>query len=309
MTAERVFHHRVYGLSVDSMFALPGAAVAEASDSPADLTITWSLPETEIADRLTIAMPPTHAGAPALGIDKDGSHVLIWRGEMVIAVSADARSMRIYSRSEKLDYLPTVVMGIALGLVLHLRDVLCLHAAVLGKDDRAIAVMGHSGSGKSSLAAAMVREGATFYSDDLAAIAPGGSAYRVHLGSMGLRINPDSVAALLGDAPPLSPVPYLNKSLWDLTGQSLPAEPPRLAALYWLEPSPPGEGHSVSPPLPARDALRQLIHAWYPPYCRRLLSRARLDQMRRLAEAAPLHVVSYEKRWDALPRLLELLPR
>jgi len=310
MTADRPFRHRAYGLSIDSSFALPGVPTAERTERDPDLTIGWSLPEAAAPETLTIMIPAAYAGAPAFGIRGDGAHALIWDGEIAILISSDIRAMQVYCRAEKLEFVPTLVVGIALGYVLHLRGVLCLHAAVFGDAEQAIAVMGNSGSGKSSLAAAMVRGGAKFYSDDLAAVTqtPDGG-HRVFQGGLGLRVYPDSAAELLAGDEALEPVPYLNKSLWNLTGQRLPAAPPRLAALYWLEPSPAGTRPQVSPPMPLRDALRHVVRAWYPPYCRRLLSRQRLDQMRRLAEAVPLHIIRYEKSWDTLPPLLELLPR
>jgi hypothetical protein len=310
MTAAPMFRHHLYGLSIDSVFALPGAPVAARKDDHADLTITWSLPDTERDPPLTVTLPAECSGAPAFGIAQDGSHALIWDGAIAMLVSPDTRSLHVICRVEKLEFVPTVIVGIALGFVLHLRNVLCLHATVLGHAGRTIAVMGDSGSGKSSVAAAMVRGGAQFYSDDLAAVthADDGS-YRVQHGCMGLRIYADSATALLDGDYPFDRVPYLEKSLWDLSGQTLEPSPPRLDALYWLEVAAPGEGLDVSPQRPPREALPRIIRAWYPPNCPRLMNRERLDQMRQLALTVPLHVIRYEKCWANLPPLLELLSR
>ena len=58
--------------------------------------------------------------------------------------------------------------GTVLALVLMQRDVLVLHGSVIAFGDRALVVMGHSGDGKSTTAAACARAGHTLLSDDLA---------------------------------------------------------------------------------------------------------------------------------------------
>lgn len=50
----------------------------------------------------------------------------------------------------------------------HARDLVFVHAGVVAHGGRAIVIPGHSFSGKSTLVAALVREGATFYSDEYA---------------------------------------------------------------------------------------------------------------------------------------------
>lgn len=307
MTADPAFRHRLYGLSIDSVFALPGAPAATHETGQADLTVTWSAPETDAALPLTITQPAERRGAPAFAIAEDGSHAILWDGEITFLVSPDARSLHVICQPKKHEFVPTVIVGIALGFVLHLRGVLCLHASVLAYAGRTIAVMGDSGSGKSTLAAALVREGARFYSDDLAALAWSGEDHRVHYGCLGLRMCADSASALLNGDQAFGHVPWLDKSLWDLSGQALEPAPPRLDALYWLDTA--GEGVSVSEPLPPREALRRIVHGWYPPNCLRLMTRERLEQMRVLALNVPLHVIGCEKQWSNLPVLLELLSR
>lgn len=77
--------------------------------------------------------------------------------------------------------LDTVVSSVERHLSLHVaafaRDWVFVHAGVVGWNGRAILIPGSSMSGKSTLVAALVRAGATYYSDEFAVIDPGG---RVH---------------------------------------------------------------------------------------------------------------------------------
>ena len=63
------------------------------------------------------------------------------------------------------DDLDKVRSGSALLLVRHLEGRLALHGAVVAEGDRAVALLGRSGQGKSTLAAAICASGSTLYSD------------------------------------------------------------------------------------------------------------------------------------------------
>src|SRR4030095_1234075 len=65
-----------------------------------------------------------------------------------------------------------LLRGAILGFLLRVRGILCLHASVLAIGDRAIALVGDAGSGKSTTAAAFVQLGYPLVSDDIAARGP-----------------------------------------------------------------------------------------------------------------------------------------
>ncbi len=77
------------------------------------------------------------------------------------------------------DNLEKIRNGSAVLLVRHLEGRLALHGAVVAEGDRAVALLGRSGQGKSTLAAAMCGAGATLYSDDAIAIDPAGGKFLV----------------------------------------------------------------------------------------------------------------------------------
>ena len=71
---------------------------------------------------------------------------------------ADAAGVRLF------------LLGTAVGALLHQRGVLPLHGAALRMNDQCVSIVGASGAGKSSLAAAMRLRGWPMVSDDISAI-------------------------------------------------------------------------------------------------------------------------------------------
>jgi hypothetical protein len=85
----------------------------------------------------------------------------------------------------------TILLGTVAGILLHQRSMLPLHASCVVLDGSAIAIGGSSASGKSALAAALVRRGALLLTDDLCVL--GASKHSVHAvaGTMHARLWPD----------------------------------------------------------------------------------------------------------------------
>jgi len=80
------------------------------------------------------------------------------------------------------------LLGSAMGALLAQRGKLVLHAGCVAMGERALAVAGNSGAGKSTTTAALVQRGCTLLSDDLVAVSQG----RVCSGYPFLRLWPQS---------------------------------------------------------------------------------------------------------------------
>jgi len=85
----------------------------------------------------------------------------------------------------------TILLGTVAGIVLHLRSLLPLHASCVVLGGRAIAFSGPCASGKSALAAALVRRGALLLSDDLLVSGDSGQSVQAVTGTTQLRLWPD----------------------------------------------------------------------------------------------------------------------
>ena len=151
------------------------------------------------------------------------------------------------------------ILGPALSLVLHQRGRFVLHASAVESAHGAIAFMGGSGWGKSTLAAAFHARGHALVADDLTAIAVSADCSTVFPGFPQLKLWPEAVASL-GEAPESLPQlhPEFDKRARRAThGFSHRVLP--LQCIYLL-----GEGPRVAiEPLPPHEALIALMPHWY----------------------------------------------
>lgn len=180
-------------------FAIHGLKVA--SDSEPGCDVTW---KQQCVARLT---PALHSGV-ALESRLDG----VWTHQIFndvvsgitacrFSTSPDGRQVVLHSRdwadeSELLDVFSEPVMR----TVLFRQGLISFHAAALVKDDQAILLMGHKGSGKSSLAAALLEHGWWVLADDLVRLAEVRGRWYAHSGRNQVKLNAD-VALALGHHP------------------------------------------------------------------------------------------------------------
>jgi hypothetical protein len=100
--------------------------------------------------------------------------------------------------TSSLEETSTYLLGPMLGLLLRLRGITCLHASAVSYEGRCIAFLGSAGAGKSTTAAAFVREGHAVLSDDIAPLVEREGAFQVLPGYPHLCLWPDSVSMLYG---------------------------------------------------------------------------------------------------------------
>lgn len=303
-------HSRLYGLTVDSPFALPGALPLAAPIGVTDIVIEWE-PETSWREIVgTLAMSVEHGG-PRLGTTAEGGLCIEWRRELQLVIPLSNDRVTVVCRPSKLEFAPTVLVGMGMGLLLHRRGVACLHGSAVSMNGRSFALLGDSGAGKSTAAAALVMHGATLISDDLVALRPVRDGFLVEQGCANVRLDAAAKARILGAELELVAAPWIDKLLWDVSTnapetQVVPADAPRLDAIYVLATAE-GGGIDIGLPLAPFLALRQLVEAWYPQGCTPLLTQERLDDLRTVAARIPLFELRFPRRWDILPHLVEAL--
>ncbi|MCM8812188.1 MAG: hypothetical protein NC910_03945 [Candidatus Omnitrophica bacterium] len=96
--------------------------------------------------------------------------------------------------------LQQVIVGSVMGIVLHQRRLLVLHASAVALGNEAVLFLGGKGWGKSTLAAFMVSKGADLVADDVAAVDWRDGRPVVLRGNLQLRLWPDALSAL-GESP------------------------------------------------------------------------------------------------------------
>lgn len=132
----------------------------------------------------------------------------------------------------------TYLFGPVMGFVLRLRGTVCLHASAVAIDDRAIALVGLPGAGKSTAAAAFARAGFSVLSDDVVALADQGAQFLVQPGYPRVNLWPDSVLTLFGSADALPRItPTWDKRYLTLgnNGYGFASRPLPLEAIYILD--------------------------------------------------------------------------
>lgn len=298
---------RLYGLTIASPFPLPGAHPLAPASTP-DVTIAWE-PETawrDVAD--TQQIPPHVPDAPHVGETADGGLSIAWRRELQLILAASHDRITVVCTRAKLEFAPTVLVGIGLGLLLHRRGIVCLHGSVIALNGRTFALLGDSGTGKSTAAAALVAHGGTLVSDDIAALRPDGDGFTVAWGCANVRLGTAASARIVG-TDQLATVPWIDKLMWDVSGNISAAHrpAPRLDALYLLGPAGDEDGVTISAPIASARALPRLVDSWYPQGFTPMLTQPRFDSLRAIAERVPMFELSYPRRWDILPQLIAAL--
>jgi hypothetical protein len=140
----------VFGLRLRSEIPLPELFPASGPNEP-DVTIRFGRVEGEYA------ITPE---AIRLVIPKVASYLITGGREIVIDPVPDCseRNIRLF------------LLGSALGGILHQRGLLPLHANAIEIEGRAVAFMGHSGAGKSTMAAWFLDRGYRVLADDVCVV-------------------------------------------------------------------------------------------------------------------------------------------
>lgn len=206
-------HYRLFGLNLSSEIELP-ELVPSNSGVP------------DVAIRRGIV------GEPACISIAEVARFSVSGGVEIIVEAAPGvqeRNIRLY------------LLGSAMGLLLHQRRLLPLHANALEVGGRVVAVLGPSGAGKSTLAAWLMTKGCRLLSDDVCVVRFHEAGPAVHPGVPRLRLWGESLDALGHPRAGLERA-YAGADHWDKwdvpIASALQADGLGLRALYLLDDGP-----------------------------------------------------------------------
>ena len=193
---------------------------------------------------------------PSLGIDRtgDGDLIVTFTDETSFLVGSDGRSISLLAAPSAYtrDDLAAYALGPVVAIALHLQGAVLLHASSVVVRGKAIVFAGDAGSGKSTTAAILHRQGYSVLADDVTELA-GPSPYRALASLPAVRLWPDVVHALFGAAAVFPDrAPSWDKKLVVIE-QAPPAE---IAAVLFLD------ARAALPRierLPPREAWRRLM--------------------------------------------------
>lgn len=218
--------YRLHGLNISSEIELSNWPLGSGA---CDVFIRWGDVSTQIVGGRKV-------GEAFVGREKIGlltylelGPISIENGRTITVAASAARSPEVLQK---------VLSGTAIALLMHQRGSIVLHASSVLFDGRVILLMGPSGVGKSTTAAALVQRGATLIADDITVLDVDSSGtFCAFPGLQTLRLNRDSVDSfpfLVNRGKSIDPAN--DKRLFDISGESTePAFP--VASICYLQPA------------------------------------------------------------------------
>lgn len=200
--------HVVYGLRVASDLPLPGLIVST-QGGPVDLHIRFEKSEkfthkfSTSLSNIFYSSPDSDGGSDStlqVGMLENGRYFGFFYGDGV-RFAIEHEGFEIWgdwSENCTFEDACTYLVGPVIAFALRLRGVTCLHASAIAVADRAIALFGVAGAGKSTTAAAFALNRFSVLSDDVVALAERDRCFLVQPAYPRVNLWPDSVRALFG---------------------------------------------------------------------------------------------------------------
>lgn len=189
-----------------------------------------------------------HAAGHRITVDDTGAYDL----------SADLRTIRFTSRPGAWpDFVRAHFLGRVLSTALWFEGCLPLHASAVATADGALAFLAPKGFGKSSIALALVEQGARLVTDDTLAIEIG-AAPRARPGVHSVRVHDDAMHAV-GARSATRETREGKLLVTDLPPERLQRTPTPLRAIYLLAPMPPETAHPERVLLPPTVAAVSVV--------------------------------------------------
>ncbi len=259
MTAHPVY--QLYGLAIESSIALPLSLAGDQGGAEVRLVYGG-----RSADRL----PPSERGGRDLAIDDRGWRLRFRRmtGDWVTFRYCRAARQLVVTGTDTWDDIVPILLGVAAGVLLRDRGIGVFHGSAVAHRGGAVAVLGPSRAGKSTLAGALMAKGARLVTDDLIVPERLADGFAVQAGHRRLSLERDTAAALPLNGTPSAWFRSRSKGskLW-IDADALPggfaAEPAQLSAIYVLEPRDVTRTRPEVVALPARSAAVALMQQVY----------------------------------------------
>jgi hypothetical protein len=299
MPAPQRFRYHAYGIGVSSDVPL---ALPNQAESTLASVECYGVQDDSFADARKHAL--CDDAFHKFAFLADGSTYLGWDTVGEFTVSADGRSISCRrAASATWESFQVYMLGQALSYALVKQKIEPLHATSVVVNGRAIAFLGDSGHGKSSLAASFLNGGHRLLTDDLLVVTESSDSLLAYPGAARIKLFPAVAARFL----PSSDTPAMNGATAKLivplaVHQRWPAAVP-LAAIF-----------AVTPPVDAcrrrdisietlspREAFVRLLRATFN---RRIVNRARLarqfDAMTKIANRITVRRLGYPRSIDRL---------
>ncbi|AFZ34361.1 Hpr(Ser) kinase/phosphatase [Stanieria cyanosphaera PCC 7437] len=187
-----MYKYMAYGLGIQSAMPLPELPISKTA--PTEITIDCQSIDWQ---------PPQCAETPRYWHIEGESAYFYWKYGGKFLVKGGRKIVVDPIPNLEEDYIiRQPILGPLLGMILHQRNYLILHASGVKIGDRACLFLGVKGQGKSTMAATLYGRGHQMMVDDVAAVSFDNSGNPILLpGFPQIKLWPDSVKSALGDTP------------------------------------------------------------------------------------------------------------
>jgi hypothetical protein len=224
-------------------------------------------------------------------------------------LSADARNVRCWAvPGITMDTVQHLYLNQVLPLALSLLGKFVLHASAVEIGDGAVAFVGESGRGKSTLAASFATNGYRFLTDDGLVLERDGGECRVMPSHPSIRLWEDSEEALIcPDAPVAPAVQFTSKSRF-FAGKDIAfcEQPRRLRRVFFL-----GDGEQTRPVFERMSsgvALIELVkHSFLLDIEEQQMLASHFDELTDLLKRSIIYRLDYPRNYDDLARVREAI--
>jgi hypothetical protein len=233
----------VYDLCLHSDIPIPG--LPEGGRAP-DLVIRQA------------PLDPSALGTGTQGGDRVTGH---YEGRLLVEVEGGERITVHPLEPVSEETIRAYATSVLLAIALRQRGLCLFHASCVARDGVAVAFVGESGWGKSTLAEAFLQRGYSVLTDDILALDLSGEGARVLPGPPYIRLRPGAAAALMGseyDAMPA--VSSLGDQRMRTVERGAP-EPAMLRRVYILDPDD-AEENALVPLSPSEATMNLVVHSW-----------------------------------------------
>lgn len=242
---------------------------------------------------------------------KGSGYLLRFPGLADFTVSPDGKNVVAYPVSDVPDQtVDHLYLNQVLPLALSRQFKLVLHASAVEIGTFAVAFLGFSGQGKSTLAASFSTGGFRFLTDDGLQLEKGDGGYLVKPSHPSIRLWDDSRQAIIPDTTKAAPpVGYTSKSRLLADDEVTYCDETRpLRCMYFL-----GEGNTDTvsiEPVSGRDAMVELIkHCFLLDIDEREMLMHQFSRLTELAQKPIFFRLDYPRRYELLPQVRDSVIR
>jgi hypothetical protein len=238
---------------------------------------------------------------------QDGAARVRWKEHFEFVVSAD-RSQALWRKWGGVpdEALFTYLLGHVLSYCLLSRGIEPLHATSVIVDGKAIALLGDSGYGKSTLAGALLSRGARLITDDLLVLEFSDDQVLAHPSTARIKLTPESADAVFHGRRSTLMNAFTSKMIFPLQEYEHVPHPVPLDRVY-LVPAKPGSRISIRS-LRGRAAFLPIIRSTFNNV---VLTPPRLKQQfafaGKLTSRVAIKRLSYPKRLELLPSVVDAI--